>query len=307
MDYYFQNYFRTFSRGLTWGVEVDQPSRAPGSYFEETVNSVEMIWEQRQSPLYLLYSGGLDSEYMLAVMKHMGIRFTPVILRIQPDINTQDYKEAVAFCNSINVSYYTIDLDFKKFVDSGEINRIANEAECCTFEMASTMWLTTQLDGTCVTGNLEPYIIYDRDTKKFAIEELEYIHSITKYWMKHDLPGTPASMCYTAEQFLAFLLEPGVKNYVSQPYSGGVRNISRRKIDVYNNQPFFKLRERDKRTGFEVVRSGEMYTHPNIQLIQKSSEKWGGQQHFDYTSFTYYMCGQLGITSQETTSQPEAR
>ncbi len=307
MEYFFRNYFKTFGQGQTWGVEIDRPQRAPGSYFEETVNSLGMIWEQRQSPVYLLYSGGLDSEYLLAVMRHMGLKFTPVILRLLPDINKQDYEEAVTYCKNNNISYYTVNLNFNQFVRSGEINDIASKAECCTFEMASTMWLTTQLDGMCVTGNLEPYIIYDQYTKRFAIEELEYIHSISKHWKNNGLPGTPASMCYTAEQFLAFLQEPGVRKYVSEPYRGGVRNISRRKIDVYNNQPFFKLAERDKRTGFEIVRDGEMFLHPNIQKIQRTSDQWGGQCLIDYEAFTNYMSNYDGSTSQETISQPAAR
>ena len=52
---------------------MDPPSRAVGTYFEETIKTAELIWEQKSGPLHLCYSGGLDSKFVLAVLRHIGI------------------------------------------------------------------------------------------------------------------------------------------------------------------------------------------------------------------------------------------
>ena len=73
MDLLYNNYMRSTGNGPTWCVEIDPPSRPVLSYWEEVKIACGLIYEQRTAPLQLCYSGGLDSEFVLATLLDLDI------------------------------------------------------------------------------------------------------------------------------------------------------------------------------------------------------------------------------------------
>lgn len=281
MELLHQNYMRGTGHGKQWCVEIDPPLRTVKSYYQETAIAAEMIWSQRQGPLYLMYSGGMDSEYVLSVFLKLKMNITPVIMRMNNDYNAHDIDYAFWFCEERNLKPVVIDLDFDKFVESGELIRIAESVQCPVFQLPASMWLASQLDGTVITGNDPPHLKLNKKDNLWYLDEEEYNHTLLKYWKDYGVYGTPYFTSYTAEMMLSFLIDPSIEKLCNHGFEGKQGSNST-KVDVYNRDTDFNLVQRVKQTGYELIRESDLYQHPDIQTIRSWKDKWYGTSDHQY-------------------------
>ena len=126
------NYFTTSGHGKDWTVHLKSVTQTPNSWFTESIRSAQLIKESADSPLVLLFSGGLDSEYMLNIFRHAGIDFKVAIISYG-DYNIHDNKHAFEYCKAHGIEPIVIDIDMDWFINSGKIIEIANLAKCCAY------------------------------------------------------------------------------------------------------------------------------------------------------------------------------
>ena len=239
-----------------------------------------MIWSQKSGPLYLCYSGGLDSEYVLNVFLQLGMNIQPVVMRTQ--YNHPETKYAFKLCDEKNIKPIIIDLDYDKFVESGQFIEIANETKCSAYQYIANMWLTSQIDGNVITGDSNPHLFLNED-KKWYIDEWEPTYRQFDYFKKHNIEGTPFFTSYTSEQFLSFIVDPTMQRLVNNEIPGKTGSHSS-KVHVYNNQDKFVLEQRTKLTGYELVESNPIFNHPDMQLVNSWKETLWGSHNFEYYS-----------------------
>ena len=82
------NYIQPQGTGDTFTVSISSLPTKFNNYFIESCKAAEEIYNQRQGNLYIMYSGGLDSEYALSVFISMGMSVTPVIVRMNSNYNS---------------------------------------------------------------------------------------------------------------------------------------------------------------------------------------------------------------------------
>lgn len=266
------NYLRSSGSGPTWNVEIDPPSRPVGTYFEETLLAAEMVWAQKQGPLYLCYSGGLDSEFALSVFRHLGMKVTPVIMCTQ--YNQTERQHAFDYCNTHNITPVVVDLDLDNFIKSGKMLEIANEIQCGAWQIPANMWLTSQIDGTVITGECPPHL-KKVDNQWFHDEDQVY-HSTVTYFREHGIHGTPFFMNYTAEMVYAFLTDTAITELANDRIYGKLGSHSTKYRVYNNNNGAFELVNRTKLHGYETVKDSPIFNHPDISyVVSKQSEWWG--------------------------------
>jgi hypothetical protein len=275
-----KNYIRGSGTGLSWSVEIDPVSRPIKSYYEETVIAAEMIWAEKKSPLYLCYSGGLDSEYVLNVFLQLGMAIQPVIMRTQ--YNQPEIEYAFKFCNERNINPTIIDLDYDKFVESGQFLEIANETKCAAYQYIANMWLTSQIDGTVITGDSDPHLFLGQNNNWY-MDEWEPTYRQFDYFKKHNIEGTPFFVSYTPEQLLSFIVDPTMQRLVNNEIPGKKGSYSS-KVHVYNNQNKFVLEQRTKLTGYELVETSPIFNHPDMRLVNSWKQTMWGKSNFEYYS-----------------------
>ena len=285
------NYLRGFGHGNSWVVEIDPPKRKVKSYFEETLAATEYMYENKDGHLFLLYSGGLDSQYVFNIFCYLGLPFTPVIIRLTNKSKTVDYnyhetQYAYAFCKEKNITPKTIWFDYDTFVDSGEIIEIA-EAICCgSFHLPATMKVAKMLEEFVVFGNDPPYMKCNNNV--WQLEETEKIHSILNYFKHYNVPGCPFLLSYTPELMLSFLLDPTMVNLANGQFPGRLGTNST-KVHVFNNGSGFNMpnydfvnKTRIKSTGYEFVNEQFKIQHPNLFKFIELENKWNGMWYEDY-------------------------
>jgi hypothetical protein len=273
-------YLNWSGNGSTWNVDIKPVTRLIKSYYEETKLVAEKVWAEKQGNIHLCYSGGLDSEYVLAVFKTLGMTITPVIMRTQ--YNHHEIQYAFKYCDKNNITPIVIDLDYDKFVESGEFLKIATEYKIAAFQMPSNLWLTTQIDGTVITGDSNPHLFVDKDGKWY-IDEIEPVYTQFDFYEQNNIYGTPFFLSYTAEQYLAFLTDPLMEQLSNNQISGKTGSYSS-KVHVYNNQNKFVLEQRVKKHGYEIVEQSPIFNHPDIQLVNSWKTKWWGSSNHEYFS-----------------------
>lgn len=281
MNLLYNNYMRSSGHGLTWCVEIDPPTRPVKSYYEETAIACEMIWSQKIGKLQLCLSGGLDSEFVLAVLLKLGMEVEPVIMRTQ--YNDHETQYAFRFCSKNNIEPTVIDLNYDAFIDSNRYVDIAESMMCADWRIPCNMWLASQLDGTVITGNDPPHLKLNQNLKEklWYLDEEEIIHSQLNYWRMNGIHGTPFLLSYTPEQMLSFLLDPTMEKLANHEFEGKLGSNST-KVHVFNNQSGFDLEQRIKQTGYEKVIESKIFEHPNIKYIQTLESKWKGTSDHQY-------------------------
>jgi len=288
------NYLYGTGHGKDWKVNIDPPKRKVKTYFEETIIALEDIYANKSGKFQVLYSGGVDSQYVCEVLLHLGMEFEPIIVELKNNegqvMNMHDIKYAYDFCSIKNISPIKFDLNFQKFVESGKNIEIAKSATCCGVGLPTMMYVASQLDGFSLMGNGDPYLRLEPNNFWY-LEERENTHSLLRFYKKYRLNGCPFLLSYTAEMMLAFLLDPNIVK-VGMGFSHGKKGTNSSKSLVYNNKSKFNLpvydyvsKYRIKQHGYENLNEFPIIAqHPNIKIFDDYQKMWGGEYLETYLS-----------------------
>jgi hypothetical protein len=281
------NYLYGTGHGDTWHVNIDPPKRKVRTYFEETLEAVEYVYANKTGKFQVLYSGGLDSQYVCEVLLHLKMDFDPIIIELTDHegtvLNQHDIGYAYEFCKSKNITPIPYRFNFFEFVESGKNVEISESVTCCSSALPATMHVASQLDGFTLLGNDPPYMRYEKEDDVWVLEELEYIHGLQRYYTKYNVNGCPFLLSYTPEMMLAFLLDPSIVKLGTGQFSGKTGSNST-KSHVFNNGSNFNMpvydfvsQKRVKFTGYEHIYKTDIVNHLNLQIYKEYKEKWNGE------------------------------
>jgi hypothetical protein len=273
------NYIRQSGTESNFKVEVDKLP-VGGNYYEESVLAAEEIYSIKEGNLHVLYSGGLDSEYVLSLFLELGMKITPVIIKLS-EYNSHDIKHAFEFCQSRSITPQIINVDFDKFVKSGKLLEIANEARSSVYHRPATAYAASQIDGTILLGDGEPYIRLNKATNTWNLEIDEHDYVVYNYLTSRGIPCAPHFNRYRAEMMSAYMLDPRMKELAEHKHLGKLGSNSS-KTFMYNRYSPFKLAERQKYTGYEVIEQSEIFKHETFAQLEN---KYEGLVAFDYHLF----------------------
>ncbi len=284
MEYIKDNYLRGYGSGPTWRVEIDPATRPAGTYYEEACKAAEIVWSQKQGELYVLYSGGMDSEYVINVFLSLGMKVTPIVMRMQ-QYNAHDTYYAFKFLRDNNLTHYIFDFNFDEYVKSGRMRAEVEANDWSSFGMGPPLWLAKQVNGTVITGNDPPLLRAQPQGQ--MLEELQIIHTQLNVWKKETIYGTPFFLSYTPELMLSFLKEPTIRAYANNKYPQ-FRNTDSVKHMVFNNQSKFTIEPRQKFTGYEKLEGTKIMQHPDVRPCLWRKD-FMGASYFKYNEIVKWM------------------
>ncbi len=291
MEWTTNNYLRRYGSGIEFKVEIDPPKDKFSNYHTISLELAEKIYNQKQGKIYVMYSGGVDSEYILNLFLSLKIEVTPVIVKLKPNYNEHDIKYALEFCESKKLNPLLIDIDFDNFVKSGKIVSIAEEYQIGAYQFPATFSSLLKLDGTVVMGNHgPPHMSKDPNTDQWYVDEIEPYFAILKFFEKNKIYGCPFFLVNTAEQYLSFLKDPVMVALSENKFKDKIGNNSVKWI-VYNKISNFNQTLRKKYTGYENIESSEIFNHPNLTIFNDFKEKWWGKYSIPYTDMVKHLSG----------------
>lgn len=284
MEWTKNNYLRASGSGLTFKAEIDPPENKNANYHSISLEVAEKVYNCKQGKIYVMYSGGVDSEYVINLFLSLGIKITPVIVKLKPNYNYHDIKYAFDFCESKKLKPIIIDIDFDEFVTSGRIIDMAQEYQIGAYQFPSTFHALTKLDGTIVMGNHgPPHMSKNLKTGEWFVDEIEPYFAVLKFFEKNKIFGAPFLLAHTPEQYLSFLKDPVMQALSKNHFEGKIGNNSIKWI-VYNRLSNFNQTLRKKYTGYENIENSEIFNHPNLKIFEEFRNKWWGTYSEPYNA-----------------------
>lgn len=271
------NFYRTSGTGDTFQLEVDPVTRDVGSYGDELILNAKEIYDKKSGKLYCMYSGGIDSELVMEVFLSLGMDITPVIINLTPNYNDHDMKWAYEYCNKKNLKPLIINVDLKKFIQSGEILDVAKKSRTGFYQYLSTMKVALSLDGEILLGQDEPYISPINDIWYF-LEKESWCGWANLYNEKH-IRGTSCFLSWSSETLLSFMLDPIIQDLGNNRWPGKKGTFTSRKF-VYGRK--FPMPTREKYTGWELIEKTELIEHENILQVKDLLNVYSGLASIEY-------------------------
>jgi hypothetical protein len=208
--------------------------------------------------IYLLLSGGADSEVAARSFIDANVPFTAVILKYKifendAIVNQEETIHADQLCEQYNIPKKEFFMYPEKFWNSDEYLEIVSISQTRSPQLACTMWLAKQVDGYVVLGQGEPFIY--RQFGEWWFRERELIVSWYKFWVFSGISGAPGFHQYTPEQLLAYLTDPEIIELVNNPkpstIDGPLSNADIKHKLYQKHYPESNLNSKKKYTGFE--------------------------------------------------------
>lgn len=248
------------SESDAWWVHYGSITHPIGSFRDEAIAAAKLIRESTDLPIYVLLSGGCDSEVTLRAFTEAKIAVRPIIARYRHDLNLHDVSYAYVAVHTLGLPYTTIDIDIIRFLENDAYD-YAEKTQCASAAMCLLMWIMDKIDGFPVIGSGECYLekqiqndyLNPAGNEAWAMLEKEHIASLYRFLMSQGRPGVPGFFQYNPELMLAFLKDQLVVDLCVRGIPPNVRSTLPIKNQFYY-QYYPEMIKRNKFTGYEMVR-----------------------------------------------------
>ena len=243
-----------------WQVAYGRSAHVPADWRAACIDTARLIRAATELDLWVLFSGGLDSEVTLQSFLFAGIPVRAAITRFAGDLNRHDIAYAIRFCEAHQVPYRMLDLDIERFFGSGAALDYALRAACVQPQLLHTMWAMDQIDGYPILGSGECYLVRraaepdDVGTTRaggvWEMQEKERIAGWYRHLLAAGRAGCAGFFQYDPANMLAFLRDPVIVA-LCEDRLPGLTDTTQVKGIVYRRH--FLLEPRPKFHGFENV------------------------------------------------------
>ena len=289
MNLTYNDYFTTSGHGSSYSGHLVGCTQQPGSYYEESIRAAKLISENASSEIVLMFSGGIDSEYMLNIFKDAEVDFRVAILSYGV-YNEHDTHFAFEYCNANEIVPEVVDVDLAHLINEDKIGEIAKLSKCCAYQMCSVMEGISKINGTIIMANGES--TFSKHTQgetagNWYWTEHERINSYRNWYKEKNIDGTPDFLKYTPELTASYLLEPEVVSLVNDnsPLKRTTVDI---KLDIYNKN--YDIQPRQKYTGWERLERSPLFDDLiKSKFIHELKTEYNGVIYMSYDDVYHQM------------------
>jgi len=250
-----------------WNVKYGRCGRYPFDFRTECVNAAKLIKESTDLPIYVLLSGGIDSEIVARSFIEANIPITCIIARFDGLLNEYDVGHAFKFCTRYDIPYEVYDVNIIDFWKN-DLMKYAIKTNCISPQLPVIMWLSDQVNGHVVLGSGECYISKN-EKSIWELWEKEKIASWYRHFLVSDKEGTPGFFQYTPELILSFITDQVISDMINLNHESSSYYEKNKIYDKY----WVNLTKRSIYTGFEKYKEMD-YTlcRPYLEKKFKGSD-----------------------------------
>ena len=248
------------------------------------------IYEKKIGDIYILLSGGLDSEICLRSFADQNLPLRAVTLRFSDAIQHEEIKYIEILKKEIDFKHEYIDVKISDFLTSDIFYSTADYVKCQIPLLSCHMWLANQLDGTPIIAQGEvllhktvesnyipgqtPYL-----PSSWKLSESEVFCSLYMNFILRKKPAIPGFFQYLPEQIYSFLTKnPYLEKLVNNEVIGKLSTrTSKNKMIL---QFYQNAADRQKLHGFETI----LDLHENTKnLLEQRFQGHSGVAEIEYT------------------------
>ena len=229
------------------------------------------IRDDADGDLWVLFSGGIDSEVVVQSFLFAGVPIKVGITRFAHHLNRHDIIYAARFCEEPTA----FPIAASTLTSRGSSTRARRgdtpeRTKCVQPQLLHTMWAMDQVDGTRSWAAVKCYLVR-RDPREgtasdgrpiWDMFEKERIASWFRHLMRTDHGGCAGFFQYNPENMLAFLQDPVVTDLCANRLRGHASTM-KLKEEIYRK--YFLLERRQKHHGFENVMHLDDRLRPELE------------------------------------------
>lgn len=164
-----------------WWVEYGSCQKNPQSFRLECIETAKTIRNRVSEDIWILFSGGIDSEVCLRSFVEANIEVRVGIARFKGDLNIHDISWAVLACEELNIPYHFFELDLFDFWQSQALE-YAEISQCISPQLVVTMWLSDQVEGYPVLGGGDCLFVKENNSTNMDNPRSGLLHQDISLW-----------------------------------------------------------------------------------------------------------------------------
>lgn len=272
-------YYYTHNNHFKFGYDLHHPyqkRKGPEDVFQFSYGSIqspitdwrtanraaaETIRANFDEPLWILFSGGTDSEVCIRSFLEAKVPVQIATLRFANNLNDHDLKYVEKFSSQYNIKVHYFDLDVAHFWESGDMLSFVDPVACVSPILACHLWLADQVQGVPIIAQGEPHLkkqipddyvpgVSAYEPSPWHLYESERLCALYNHFMRQNKPAVPGFFQYLPEQIYSFCFyNPIMKQLVNNELVGKLGTRTSKNKMVYQYYP--EMESREKLTGFE--------------------------------------------------------
>lgn len=223
---------------------------------DASIRAAQSVRASTDKEIVVLYSGGMDSEWVIESFMLAKIPVTPLIVVYEDNLNKHDVDWAQRYIQRrgiTNVIYERLNLkDWYQSQAQKEIAWIAQTPELAYTTQFQAIQKLNNGNRFFITGYDEPGMIADDsgEERQWNLVYNERHYSIAKLFSQLNVPGIPSWGRFSSELFAAYICQPQWQLLAANMFNPLVWNSEMVKVPMFQESfPFMEARP--KYTGFE--------------------------------------------------------
>ena len=233
-----------------WSIRFSYPDRPLHNLQAETVIALKNMYALHKEPINLLYSGGIDSEYIAYSLLAARIPCNLVTFQFKDLLNNHDISYVEKFKKkNAALTYESRVIDIEDFFNSGEAFEYAEKTKATLPHILPLMKMIDLLaERVLVIAAGEPFLIPHNG--RWCLRERESVAALWRFGELKKINGSVSFLQHTPEIFFSYLADPIYQQLCSGGRPGKQHSLTSR-IDIYNNG--YELENRVKYHGYEKL------------------------------------------------------
>jgi hypothetical protein len=236
-----------------FSVKFNPCTRTPQSWSVEVNNTAKSIAASTNKPLYVLMSGGIDSEMVARSFISNNIKFKALTLKHKQQTNYHDTWWADEFCSKHNISQEVLELDLYQFDDMIE-KYITQGYKSTNIYHYMQLFLLEQLEnlGGFGVGGAGEQIYYTIDNEIHL--RINPSYTLGRQWCKNNNAWHQLWFSLDNPEIYASYLQIDIVDFLLQrpEYFKSHHGASTEKILVLHRE-WPEMKKRNKFSGFEKI------------------------------------------------------
>jgi hypothetical protein len=242
------------------------------SWKEANELAAKMIYDHKVGDIYILLSGGMDSEICLKSFLNQNLKVKAITLRFNDVTQGNEIEHVERIKSKYQIDHEYCEVSLLKFLESQAFYAIADNIRCVSPIIVTHLWLSDQIKGTPVMAQGEAYLKkeinhgYIPGTSPYLpsnwhLYESERLCSIYRHFMLQNRPAIPGFFQYLPEQFFSFLTNNKILQQLISNKSIGKLG-TRSSKNAMSKQYYSDVPMRDKLHGWESIQE----THDVLRM-----------------------------------------
>lgn len=247
------------------------------SWSEANQIAAKKIFDNKVGSIYILLSGGMDSEVCLLSFLQQKLPVKTISLRFKKYSHPDEMQHIERIKQQYNISHEYVDIDLESLLESSDFLSTVEPVKCVSPIIGCHLWLANQISGTPIIAqgevHLKKEISYDYVPgvspylpSDWFLFESERLCSLYMNFILNKKPAIPGFFQYTPEQIYSYLARnPYLERLLHHEIHGKLGTRSSKNLILKQFYPNIQLRE--KLHGWENFQ--ELHDYHRAKLAKK--------------------------------------